>query len=441
MAEVGTRRRSKFGFARPEKVVFAVDFGTSNSLLAATDGVVTTDPLPLDPFAQDPTVFRSILYFPDGNTCFYGQRAVEMYGENQAEGRLIRSIKKYLPMESFIGSWIDDRMVRLEDLIGYFLLEMRKRACESLDLEVESIMLGRPAKFSDDPAKDKLAQYRMRKAAEFAGFKRIDFLPEPLAAAFDLRKRLSEYKTVLVVDLGGGTSDFTVIRIGPGAYRDQDLLSMGGISVAGDVIDGEIMKTEIAPWFGSRVRYRVPMGRNILEMPRSLLDHICSPADIAQLRKSDFMAFFRNVREWAVKDEDRQRMERLFVLVDDQLGFQLFEEIDRIKRLLSLEPTARFDFPYPGIEINCEVTQSAFAQLATPAAERILKTMDDTLAGAQLRPEAIDLVYCTGGTAKLALIQEGLLRRFPAEKIVRHSYFHSVIEGLAARAREILGAD
>jgi hypothetical chaperone protein len=424
-------------FTDPRKVVFAIDYGTSNSLLAATDGVVTTEPLPLDQGATDPTIFRSVLFFPHGNLCYYGNEAIDQYGEHQASGRLIRSIKKYLPSESFLGSWIDDRVVKLEDLIGIFLLEMRKRASAHLEADFDRVLLGRPAKFSDDIVKDKLAEYRLRKAAEFAGFKQVDFLPEPLAAAFELRKRLTQTKTVLVVDLGGGTSDFTVIRIGPESFKDSDVLAMGGVSVAGDVVDGEFMKLMLAPYFGSRVRYRVPLGRNFLEMPRSLLNHICSPADIAQLRRSDYLEFFRNVQKWAPRAEDKAKLDRLFALVEDQLGFQLFEEIDRVKRVFSNDESARFVFDYPGIDLDLEIARVDFEAFVSEPSERILKVMDDVIAASQVRHDEIDLVYCTGGTSKLRTIQRGLRARFPDEKIVKNNFFHSVIEGLVARAGEL----
>lgn len=424
-------------FARPQNVVFAIDYGTSNSLLAATDGEVTTAPLPLDPAAPDPSVFRSVLYFPNQNQCYYGQQAIEEYGERQAEGRLIRSIKKYLPSETFLGSWIEDRVVRLEDLISYFLLEMKKRASEHLGIESTTVLLGRPAKFSEDPVKDKLAEHRLRKAAEIAGFKRIEFLAEPLAAAFELRAKLKETKTVLVVDLGGGTSDFTVIRIGPRPFQEKDVLSLGGLSLAGDAVDGEFMKNRIAPDFGSKVKYRIPMGSNVLQMPRSLLDHICSPADIAQLRRSEYMDFFKNIQRWAPRAEDKERLDRLFVLVEDQLGFKLFEEIDRTKRAFSERDEALFQFDYPDIEIERPVARADFESDTRETAEKILAVMDETLRMAQLSPEAIDLVYCTGGTSKLSLIQEGLRARFKEDRIVKNNYFHSVIEGLTARAREL----
>lgn len=416
-------------------LTFAIDYGTSNSLLVATDGHHVTAPLRLDELAPDPTVLRSILYFPDGNACFYGQRAIDEYSDHHGEGRLIRSVKKYLPSESYVGSWIENRMVRLEDLISFFLLEMKRRAEEQIGASVSNVVLGRPAKFSNDPVKDKLAQFRLQKAAELAGFKQISFVPEPLAAALDLRTRLTEMKTVLVVDLGGGTSDFTVIQIGPREFRDSDVLAIGGVSLAGDAVDGEFMKAHVAPFLGSKVKYRVPMGQNVLEMPKTLLDHICSPADLAQLRRSDHMEFFRSVQRWSVRDEDKEKLERLFVLVEDQLGFAIFEEIDRLKRALGETEDAVFDFPEAGAEIQFSLSRADFDSSVSEPIEKIMQSMDETLAQAGLKPQAIDLVYCTGGTSKLGLVQKALRQRFPEGKIVKRDFFHSVIQGLGEQAR------
>jgi hypothetical chaperone protein len=419
------------------ELTFAIDYGTSNSLLVATDGESVTQPLALDPFAADPTVLRSILYFPNSKLCFYGQDAIGQYNDNSGEGRLIRSIKKYLPSESYVGSFIEDRVVRLEDLISYFLLEMKKRAEVQVGRTVDRVVLGRPAKFSNDPVKDKLAQYRLEKAAELAGFKSISFLAEPLAAALDLRTRLTEAKTVLVVDLGGGTSDFTVIRIGTEEFRDEDVLGIGGVSVAGDAVDGEFMKHQVAPFLGSKVRYKVPMGSNVLEMPKSLLDHICSPADLAQLRRSDHLDFFRSVQKWTLRDQDKAALERLFVLVEDQLGFAIFEEIDRLKRALGEHDEATFSFKAVGAEIEFPLSRPDFDVSVARPVDQILEAMDETLRQSSLTPEKIDIVYCTGGTSKLPLVQKALRRRFSDEKIVKRDFFHSVIQGLGEYARNL----
>lgn len=424
-------------FPNPDEVILAIDYGTSNSLVAAAGPNKVTAPLSIDPSAPDATVFRSVLFFPSSDQCFYGHQAIAEYTAQQGEGRLVRSVKKYLPSESFLGSWIDNRLVRLEDLIGFFLLEMRKRASSALGFEVTRLLLGRPAKFSEDPVKDALAVHRLQKAAEIAGFREVSFLPEPLAAAFDLRRRLTTTQKVLVVDLGGGTSDFTVIRIGPHVFKNDDVLAMGGISVAGDAIDGQFVRAFVSPFLGAKVKYRVPMGNNILEMPRSLLDHICSPADISQLQKSDYLNFFRSVREWSLIERDRAALDRLFAIVEDQRGFQLFEEVDRVKRDLSANEVSRFLFDYPEAEIQFELARPDFETQIWPPTEKILAAMDETIKESQLKPGEIDLVYCTGGTSKLRSIQGGLRKRFDPSKIVGGNFFHSVIEGLVARAQEI----
>ena len=225
-------------------LAYAVDFGTSNSLITACNKEEVFAPAPLDTESEEPHILRSILYFPHAEACFYGHRAIEEYRENLGQGRLIRSIKKFLSDTKFTGSWIEDRLVRLEDLIGIFLLEMKKRADAHYNADVKKVLLGRPAKFSLDPEKDKLAEWRLKKAAEFAGFEEVHFCPEPLAAAFDVKQELKKDTTVLVADLGGGTSDFTVIKITPHNFKEEDVLSLGGVSVAGDKMDSELMKNK-----------------------------------------------------------------------------------------------------------------------------------------------------------------------------------------------------
>lgn len=425
-------------FSPQDEVWFAIDFGTSNSLVAATNGKIASPPLPLDGAAVDPTIFRSLLYFPHQDKCFYASEAIERYCDNTGEGRLIRSIKKYLPISSFSGSWIDDRLVRLEDLIGLMLLEMRKRAGRLLDREVTSVMLGRPARFSPDPSLDRLAEYRMTKAAEFAGFKRIEFLPEPLAAAFDLRRRLIESKKVLIVDLGGGTSDFTVLEIGPKPFREKDVLALSGVSIAGDVMDGRVMEFEIAPHLGSKVHYRVPLAKNILQMPKSLLDYICSPADISQIKRGDFYPFFQQVRQWALSEDDKRRLNRLSMIIEDQLGFKLFEAIESCKRELSRSQHAGFHVDLADEVLDLSIQRDGFATDVRPAVEKILDCMNETVKAAGLKNSDIDLVYPTGGTSKMLQIQEALTEAFSPDRIVQGRIFHSVIEGLVERTRELI---
>ena len=162
-----------------EDTILAIDFGTSNSLVGAFHQGKRLEALPLDPLAADPTLMRTLLYFPHADQCYYGNEAIQRFIENDMEGRLFRSFKSHLPNASYLGTSIDRRVLRLEDLIGIFLLELKKRSEAILGGRIDRAVIGRPARYSMDPVADGFALHRMNKAAEFAGFKQVEFVPEP----------------------------------------------------------------------------------------------------------------------------------------------------------------------------------------------------------------------------------------------------------------------
>ena len=416
-------------------MIYAIDYGTSNSLLCAASDKGVTAPIALDSEAADPTILRSVLYFPHMNEVHYGSSAIREFVARDMQGRFIRSIKKYLPIKSFVGTFVDDRPINLEDVIGLFLGEMRKRANAHFKQDVDSVVLGRPARFSNDKEADDFAQYRLERAARQAGFKHIEFCPEPVAAAYEFRKTITSPKTVLVADYGGGTSDYTVIRISPDEFSERDVLAIGGVSIAGDALDGAFMRRRISPYFGADVTYKVPFGSNVLKMPVSLIDKICSPADVVLLRGRDTLEFFRNVRTWSLGKNDKAKMDRLFALIEDQLGFDVFERIDQVKRTLSSEQKTAFEFSYPSLEkIRDEVTRAQFEEVIQSQVEQILTSLDDTVAAAGLKHSDIDIVCCTGGTSKVPALHQALALRFGAEKLTSHGFFHAVVQGLAEKA-------
>lgn len=427
-------------FKDSKKVVYAIDYGTSNSLLAAIDEKGQKLVLPLDDEAIDPTILRSVLYFPHQDLCYFGERAVKEYNDQEAEGRLIRSIKKFLPSTSYVGSFIEDRVVRLETLVGLFLMEMRKRANTLIGHEVESVVLGRPARYSLTLENDKMAEYRMEKAAQFAGFKNVKFLQEPVAAAYDLKRSIQEELTVLVVDLGGGTSDFSVVRFTDKDFDNRrDLLGLGGVSLAGDAFDGAFMKKEISPYFGSEVTYKVPLGRNIMKMPTVLAENLSSPADIVQLRTSQIMDFFKKAQQWSHKESDRIALERLFTLVEDNLGFKIFEKVSQCKVELSAveeNQTAWFDFPYPSIDVKFPVRREEYESATNTILDKVIQELERTLKEAGVTKGSIDYVYCTGGTSKLFSVRKKIGELFPPEKVASSNFFHSIIDGLVQQAHK-----
>lgn len=417
--------------------VYALDFGTSNSLLAAASPDRTLPPLPLDPEAPDPRILRSVLYFPSAKRCYYGEEALRRYAENGLEGRLLRSIKRHLPSRTFLGTYIDERPMSVEDLVAAILREMRVRADTAYGAEVTRVVLGRPARFSDDPQDDALAERRLRTAALRAGFTEVCFLPEPVAAAREFGVGVGEERVVLVADFGGGSSDFTVMCVGPRPFRPSDVLAIGGVAVAGDALDASIMRAHVARNFGAEVVYKVPLGANVLTMPKPIVEHLCSPAHLSILCRQDLASFLRDVRAWSLGPEDRRKLDQLAVLVEDGLGFSLFEAIEQAKRRLSSGDRADVLFDYPPIEVREPVTRAGFEAAAARDTGAILRRLDETLDAAGVAPSDVDLVCCTGGTARVPVLAAAMRHRFGEGKVRDHKGFTSVVEGLAVHARSL----
>lgn len=419
-------------------LVYAIDFGTSNSLLAAADPERLHEPVALDPDATDPTVMKSLLYTPSDGAWFFGAKAIEEYTEHGAEGRFFRSLKKYLPDPGFAGTSVHKRFYNLTELIAVILRAMRERANTAFEQDVTSVVLGRPARFAFDEEGDKLATARLEAAAKLAGFKEVSFCPEPVAAAYEFRHHLSEPRTVLIADFGGGTSDFSVLKLGRERFTDRDVLATHGLSIAGDRFDGALMKNAIAPHFGTEVTYKLPMGSNELKLPQHLINKLCSPADVSFLSRRDMMTLLKDAQRWALRPGDAERMNRLFVLIEEHLGYKLFKAIEATKIALSDASRTLFQFAHPGIEVEAEVARADFVAYTNELVESITKELDETLRQAQVVAGEIDIVCCTGGTAKIPALSQALERRFGKEKLRQHRHFHSVVGGLAERAQALL---
>ncbi len=417
------------------EAVLAIDFGTSNSLVGAfVDGDVRPA-LALDPTAEDPTLFRTLLYFPDGQACFYGQEAISHYLENDMEGRLFRSFKSHLSNKQYLGTVIDSRILALEDMVGLFLLETKRRAEKILQRKVDRAVIGRPARYSMDVMKDEFALHRMRKAAAFAGFTDVRFVPEPLAAAFDYQKSLTEPKLVLIGDFGGGTSDFTLIRLSPGTFHKDDVLAIEGCPLAGDAFDSSFMSHRLDSYFGAKAAYQLPLSSNLLRMPPLIAQRLQHPAHIVHLTERETYQFLKEVQKCAIGVRDKDALTRLFVLLEDQQIFSFFEMIEKTKKTLSNEDKAFFNFEYPGLEMSETFLQTEFFAWSEPLRSQIFQALDRCFETAGVISEEVDLVCLTGGTAKIPFIREEFVRRFGADKLMTQSHFHSVLGGLVEAAR------
>jgi hypothetical chaperone protein len=426
-----------------EPEIYAIDFGTSNSLLAAADRRGHRAPIPLDPSAEDATLLRSVLFFPEvrgpeGAAPHLGKGAIDEYVARGSRGRLVRSLKRFLPMRSFVRTTIGTRTYALEELIAIMLREMRERADRYFGARVKRAVLGRPARFAESAEDDAFAEQRLRDAALLAGFEQVDFCPEPVAAARDFRDELGRETLMLVGDFGGGTSDYSLVMMGSGGFALSDVLAIGGVSVAGDALDGSIMRGKVARHFGAEVRYRVPFGDNVLTMPKPLMMKLCSPAEMSLLAQRDTQSFLNDVRSWSLGEADRAHIDQLLSLVEDGLGFMLFEAIEQAKKQLSAAEHTTLAFHVPGIDVEQPLSRPEFEQGAKRELSAIIGALDATLERAGARATDVELVCLTGGTARVPAVRRALAERFGAERLHSLSGLHAVAEGLARHAHQLL---
>lgn len=417
------------------ETIMAIDFGTSNSLVGAYHQGNSIVGIPLDSLSDDSTMMRSLLYFPNPDLCYYGQNAIQKYLDNEMEGRLFRSFKAHLPNQNYLGTMVLNRVVSLENMIGYFLLELKKRTEKELNTEITKAVIGKPARYSMDPVADQFALYRMKKAAELAGFQEVRYVPEPLAAAFDYRKNNNQEKVILIGDFGGGTSDFTIMKIHPGDYQESDVLAIDGCPLAGDAFDRLLMKNKLNVHFGATARYRFPMSSNVLTMPPGISERLENPAHIVFLKDRETYEFIKEVKKYGLTDDDKESIERLQIMIDDQQIFSFFEVIESTKKKLSNENSVDFHFDYPDLEVDETFQRLQFENWAQDNSHQIFAAVERCFNQAQLTEKDIDLVCLTGGTSKVPLIANEFIRRFGVEKLQTQSQFHSVISGLTEAAK------
>lgn len=425
----------------PKPCIYAIDFGTSNSLLAAADCNNTYKSIHLDGLGEDPSILRSVFLSPSLDQWSFGQEAIDLYTEQTGQARLFRSIKKFLPDPGFSGTQIHGKFYSIIDLVGIFLKHMRQKANTHFDRDVDTVVLGRPAVFSMNPESDKLAESRLTAAAKLAGFKHVSFCPEPIAAAYDYKQQLQRKTLILIADFGGGTSDFSLLKMGPDSIAREDVLGIGGISLAGDAYDGSIMKNKINHHFGTSARYKMPMGRNVMEVPPFLLAKLNSPADISFLAQKDTANLLKNMQSWCLTEDDQRKLSQLMTLAEEGLGYAIYKNIEKSKKELSSQTESLFQFHHvAGIHIDETIAQQEFLDFSQSITDKIVGTIEEVMRQAQVQAKDIELVCLTGGTAQMKSIRQAFSNLFGEEKIKQFRFFHSIINGLAERAKEIVSA-
>ncbi|HEY1087130.1 MAG TPA: Hsp70 family protein [Archangium sp.] len=390
--------------------------------------------LRIDPGALNPALFRTVLFFPEDTAeVLAGQEAIARYEEDNA-GRFIQSMKTWLPASSFTRTQLRNRTLSLEELIAVFLRRVRTVASDVFGSELDAVVLGRPARFSPDPKQDAFAEDRLRKAAGLAGFEHVRFLIEPIAAALAYEASLKKDEVVLVADFGAGTTDLTLMHLGPSRRgagdRRADVVASSGVYVGGDRFDAAIMKHKLFTHFGHGSTSLPTLGAKRMEMPTYVSSRLLSWNEMSLIREKKT----RELIELMLKSSDRKpAIEALHDLVMYNLGFRLYRAIEAAKVTLSTEKKARIDFDEERIHVHETITRDEFETASAHLIDELEACADELLTRvpAGLR---IDSVFLTGGSSHVPAVRRLFARKFGEERLRTADAFTSVVEGLGRAA-------
>ncbi|PWB32967.1 heat-shock protein [Pseudomonas sp. SDI] len=410
-----------------------IDFGTSNStvgwhrpgeetLIALEDGKIT---LP------------SVVFFNiEERRPAYGRMALHEYLEGY-EGRLMRSLKSLLGSKlikhdtSVLGTALP-----FKDLLGMFIGELKKRAEHNAGRAFDDVVLGRPVFFvDDDPAADQEAEDTLAEVAKKIGFKNVSFQYEPIAAAFDYESNISKEELVLIVDIGGGTSDFSLVRLAPERHmlddRQGDILATGGVHIGGTDFDKQLSLQGVMPLFG----YGSRMKSQAL-MPTSYHLNLATWHTINSVYSQKSQLALGSMR---YDIEDTGGIDRLFKLIEQRAGHWLAMEVEATKIELTQAQARRVDLGRIEQGLAVDLSRALFEASIENLLARVRASVDELLLKAGVGVEQVDTVFFTGGSSGIPALRQSVAAMLPNAQHVEGNIFGSIGSGLAIEARKRYG--
>ena len=420
-----------------------VDFGTTNSAVAFVDasGAPRLAQFPTE-HGPRPT-FPSVLYFEPKKPSVAGADAIARYLASDTRGRFIQSLKAYLADRTFEGTGIGTRHYTLEKLIALIGRHMSEQLGFGAWPSPRRIVLGRPVHFSNPPDAelDVFATERLLSAIRLAGFDEIVFEYEPVAAAYAYEARLERDERILIGDFGGGTSDFTIISVGPGVRqrgrRASDIIGTDGVPIAGDAFDKRIIRNLVAPRLGMGGEYLSPPDK-FLPVPSWPYERLERWHYLSFLKSPATLEMLERVRRTASTPE---RLEAFLLLIRNELGYQLHEAVQHTKFQLSHATEAEFVFESGPVTIRKQVTRTDFEQWIGEEIASMSACVDRLMAASGLAFDDIDRVFLTGGSSFVPAVRRIFVDRFGDARVTGGEELTSVATGLALRAREQWPAD
>jgi hypothetical chaperone protein len=419
-----------------------LDFGTTNSsiALAGPNGVQVAN-FPHTGGATES--FRSLLYLHrilensrSVIKSWSGPAAIDEYLGSDEKGRLVQSLKSFLSSRSLKTTEVFGRRFKLEELIARILADIRIGAEKQFGPIAKRVVVGRPVRFvgAESEADDEHALARLKEALLIAGFEDVTFEYEPVAAAYHYESTLDHDELVMIGDFGGGTSDFSLLHVGPSLRHraaTRQVIGNEGVGVAGDSFDARIIRRLISPALGAGTD--MESGGKRLPVPNWAYFKLERWHHLSFLKSADTLNLLKNVAAQALEPE---KIKGLLYLIEHDLGYQLHRAVQSAKTMLSHSSRARFHFSDGDAEIDKELTRDEFESWIQDELSEIQGRVDALLSKTGMSSSDVDVVFLTGGSSFVPAVRRIFESRFGRDKIRTGNEFTSVARGLALRAAQ-----
>ncbi len=409
-----------------------LDFGTSNSTL----GLVVDGKPQLVPLEAGEVTLPSSLFFDyEDHSVHFGREAIATYMEG-GEGRLMRALKSILGTSTIHETtMIGPERKPFTAVLALFLKRMKRQAEQVADQELSHVVMGRPVHFIDyDETADREAEDTLRAIAAEVGFKHIEFQFEPVAAARDFQQTTSQEELAMIIDIGGGTSDFTILKVSPeDANRigkpSDTVLANAGIHVGGTDFDRWLSLSRLMPLLG----YQSPMIKEGRLMPVGYYH------DLATWQRINFLYDHKTTSDLKVLRREARKpelIERLLRVLELREGHRLALGVEEAKVTLSDETQAEMQLGFIEANLTALMSRDDLVAALSDGTERVKTVISEAITGAGVKSDAISVVFLTGGSTKVPYIRDSLTAMVPNARIIDGDAFGSVGIGLALEAHQ-----
>lgn len=408
-----------------------LDFGTSNS----TIGISQDGACRLVPLENNKSTIRSAIFCDaELKQWEFGQHGMDHYLEG-VPGRLMMSLKSVLGSSLMHEKTVIlDEYVPYTHVLGQFLKYIKLKAENSLGNELTQVVLGRPVHFHDhDLEKDKLAQDTLEFIARDLGFKEISFQYEPIAAALTYETTIIKEQLALIIDMGGGTSDFTVIRLHPeikSSDRSSDVLANCGIHIAGTDFDKKLSLNVVMPLLGMGTAMRGIS--NDIEVPSMYYHDLTTWHTLTGLYDPKTLSHVRSIQTSAY---EKKLIERLLTVLKTRAGHHILNSVEITKQELSDSEESALDLSFIESALSVMTNRKLFDSVIDENLQDILSTIRKTVEIANIQFSDVDAIFYTGGSTKIPSIRDSINAMFPNAKIIQGDAFGSVGLGLTIDAK------